>query len=373
MPSKQPDSPGRSPVSTAAVPWWRRLYGLLRGRQHEEDEPLFTPGFLEAFERLRPEILKAAGGGLGGGRRLGAYKGGQLEFHDHRHYSPGDEPRYLDWNLYARLERLYIKEFAREETGVLHLLLDATASMRIGRPSKWTFVRRVAALFAHVALRAHDRVELHVFRGDGEKRAFPERGHGGTAGAAGTGTQQVEAPSSPAVLRFLEGQQAAPPASLSEEATAAAGNTKEGAEGKEREAAEPWAGAVWAFLRDRPPRGNVIMLGDFQQTEHDLSTAVSHLCAAGFDPAAIHVSAPEELRPPPREELRIISLEETETVEINAAAPEAATVFAAELERRRARVEDVFRRRGGFYLFVSSDTSIEKTLLQTLRRRGIMV
>src|SRR5213595_2066023 len=111
------------------VGWFSRLLSLApRGRERAGGDIVFPPDFLASLERLRVAALKAMGGGLREGHRLGAYKGGQLEFHGHRDYSPGDELRYLDWNGYARLGRPYIKEFAREESGVLHLAVDATAS-----------------------------------------------------------------------------------------------------------------------------------------------------------------------------------------------------------------------------------------------------
>ncbi|MCW8131434.1 MAG: DUF58 domain-containing protein, partial [Planctomycetota bacterium] len=131
-------------------PWWQRLLAFGTEPERADADVVFPPGFLESLERLRILAVRAAGGGLKEGHRLGAYKGGQLEFHDYRNYVPGDDLRYLDWNLYARLGKPFVKEFAREEAGSIHLLLDASPSMGLGAPSKWTFARRVAELFGHV-------------------------------------------------------------------------------------------------------------------------------------------------------------------------------------------------------------------------------
>jgi len=150
---------------------------LRPAQQARAAETLFPPHFLASLERLRLVALKAIGGGLREGHRLGAYKGGQLEFHGHRNYVPGDELRYIDWNSFARLDKPYIKEFAREEAGIVHLLIDGTPSMGLGLPSKWDFARRLAALFSHVALASKDRAILYLFKGARQPlEIFPGRG-----------------------------------------------------------------------------------------------------------------------------------------------------------------------------------------------------
>src|SRR5690242_18034901 len=96
--------------------WLNRLLSLsplaaARSKSKQQADVAFPPNFLASLERLRLAALKAMGGGLREGHRLGAYKGGQLEFHGHRNYVPGDELRYVDWNTYARLGKPYVKEF----------------------------------------------------------------------------------------------------------------------------------------------------------------------------------------------------------------------------------------------------------------------
>ena len=125
--------------------WWVRLRAFFSPSDTGDAGLDLPPDFLQLLERLRLLSVRAVGGGVRQGHRLGAYRGGQLEFHDYRAYTHGDDLRYLDWNLYARLEKAFIKEFAREEAGAVYLLLDGTPSMSLGNPSKWTFVRRLAA------------------------------------------------------------------------------------------------------------------------------------------------------------------------------------------------------------------------------------
>ena len=108
------------------------------------DEIVFDEDFLARLDALKLLAARAAGGRLEGSR-IGSERGGHIEFKDFRKYAPGDEIRYVDWNVYARIGRLFIKEFAREEESDVALLVDASASMAHGSPSKFTFARRIAA------------------------------------------------------------------------------------------------------------------------------------------------------------------------------------------------------------------------------------
>jgi|SRR5579862_5330639 len=318
-----------------------RLFRPLSGAPAKRDEVTFEPDFLAQLERLRVAALKALGGGLREGHRLGAYKGGQLEFHGHRDYSPGDELRYLDWNSYARLGRPYIKEFAREESGVLHIFVDATASMGLGAPSKFTFARRVAALFAHVALSSKDTIQILLF-GRGKVERFPAR-------RAKMNTQDC--------LAFLQ-----------------AARLDESADEPARQLADALIlrEAVADFLKHSPRRGGALLIGDFWQDEHEITESVARLAQAGFDVSAIQTLAPEEIEPHAQGELLVRSTESgAETALWFGGAMSAR--YAEELEKHRAAVEAIFRRRGGSYLFAPCDTPIEKVLISSLRQRRWLI
>ncbi len=321
-----------------ATPWWRRL---LAGRFGDEKGPelVFPKGFLKSLERLRILSLRAAGGGLKEGRRLGAYKGGQLEFHDHRAYAPGDDLRYLDWNLYARLGRPFVKEFAREEAGCIHIMLDATASMQLGQPSKWTFARRLAVLFAHIAWGSRDLVQAHIFRdADGTLETYPPRGFRGNIKGF---MEWLQRPS--IALRPLEGIRV------------------ESAEGILLK-------AVSGLLRAGASRGRVFILSDFWQEETEVSDSVRRLVAAGFEVSAFHILAPEELLPARAGELRVLSVEEAGEVEVNATA-NALVAYEQQMNAHIQAIAGLFLRRGGQHLLERSDTSMEHALLRTLKQR----
>ncbi|MFZ0679986.1 DUF58 domain-containing protein [Candidatus Binatus sp.] len=129
----------------------------------------FTPGFLARLEKLRIRTRQRYAG-LGRGMHLSPKRGSSLEFNDYRHYSPGDDFRYIDWGLYGRSDKLYIKLFQEEEDLLTYIFVDASASM--GYPAgdrKFESAMLTALALAYVALASGDRVMLRVLGGKGGK------------------------------------------------------------------------------------------------------------------------------------------------------------------------------------------------------------
>lgn len=93
--------------------------------------------------------------------RLTPRKGASLEFSDYRRYTPGDEIRYIDWNVYARHGSLFIKEFAAEENVHVSILVDVSASMNFG--GKFRAAQELAAALGYVGLSNYDSVSLYAF------------------------------------------------------------------------------------------------------------------------------------------------------------------------------------------------------------------
>lgn len=96
--------------------------------------------------------------GPGAGRRRSPRAGSSVELMDYRNYTPGDDFRRLDWNVYARLERLFLRVYRAEENLLVRVLLDTSASMGFGEPSKLQFAKAMAGALAYVALAGYDRV-----------------------------------------------------------------------------------------------------------------------------------------------------------------------------------------------------------------------
>lgn len=125
---------------------------------------LLEPEFLRKLDLL--EILfKRNVVGRREGDRPGRQRGGRIEFADHREYSPGDDLRYLDWNIYARTDHLFIKEFTKQEAALVCVLVDASASMGFGHPSKLFYAKQLAAAIAYVALVGGHEAQLAAFSG----------------------------------------------------------------------------------------------------------------------------------------------------------------------------------------------------------------
>lgn len=119
----------------------------------------FDEDFLNKLEQLKLHSKKTIQGGTGGNRRSKA-KGSSIEFSDFREYSPGDDYRSIDWNAYARFEKLFIKLYMEERETNISILLDSSASMGKTDPNKAIAAKRLAAIFAYVALASYDRTCL---------------------------------------------------------------------------------------------------------------------------------------------------------------------------------------------------------------------
>src|SRR5438067_6165605 len=126
---------------------------------------LFDSEFLKKLEYLSLVSRRVFRGQILAQRRT-MQLGGGIEFADHRDYTPGDDFRYLDWNVYARHDELLLKRFQEEEDLHVYFLIDCSKSMAFGSPPKFDFARRVAAALAYIALADLDRVAVVAFADD---------------------------------------------------------------------------------------------------------------------------------------------------------------------------------------------------------------
>jgi hypothetical protein len=127
----------------------------------------FTPGFLARLEELRIRTRQQYAG-MGKGAHLSPKRGSSLEFNDYRHYSAGDDFRYIDWGLYGRTDKYYVKLFKEEEDLLTYVFLDASASMAYPPADrKFELAVAIALALAYVALSSGDRVMVRVLGGSG--------------------------------------------------------------------------------------------------------------------------------------------------------------------------------------------------------------
>src|SRR5579875_75170 len=131
----------------------------------------FTADFLARLEQLRIKTRREYAG-QGKGSHLSPRRGSSLEFADYRHYAPGDDFRYIDWNLYGRSDKLYIKLFKEEEDLLTYIFIDASASMGLPRTDrKFEAAVSLALAVAYVALSSGDRVMVRVLAGNSKAAA----------------------------------------------------------------------------------------------------------------------------------------------------------------------------------------------------------
>src|SRR3989449_9528319 len=123
---------------------------------------LLTPELLRRLEQFQLLAARRAKSSAKGERRSRA-RGQSVEFADYRNYVQGDDFRYLDWNLYGRFERLFLKLYEEERELPVRIFLDASESMTFGEPRKFDFARQVAAAIGYVALSGFDRVSVIPF------------------------------------------------------------------------------------------------------------------------------------------------------------------------------------------------------------------
>jgi uncharacterized protein (DUF58 family) len=136
---------------------------------------LFDAEFMRKLETLRLLARKVFRSPQQG-ERTTLRRGTSLEFSDYRRYHPGDDFRYIDWNVFSRLDRLFLKVFTAEEDLTVHVLLDASQSMHLGVPPKLDYARHVAAALSYIGLNNLDRVGVVSFADELGTPMPPQRG-----------------------------------------------------------------------------------------------------------------------------------------------------------------------------------------------------
>src|SRR5215471_16506765 len=120
---------------------------------------LLDPAFMARLDQLDLTSRKLLAGKLKGERRS-KRRGQSVEFADYRNYVIGDDLRFIDWNIYARLDRIFLKLFMEEEDLSLYILVDVSKSCDFGNPHKALYMKRVAAALGYIGLVNYNRVNV---------------------------------------------------------------------------------------------------------------------------------------------------------------------------------------------------------------------
>ena len=296
----------------------------------------FDDRFLRKLESLALTIRRTSAGqshGMRRSRRVGA----GLEFADHRDYVPGDDLRYLDWNLYGRLERRALRLYEEDEDLSIDVLVDASASMALGRPPKLDLAFQIGAALAYIGLSNLDRVAVTAL---GAEAAGPPPGRGKAR-----------------ILPILRHLDAVRPRQLSWSSgtsrTSLASNVRE-------------------FLSRRRGRrrGLVALVSDF----YDPAGARAALELVGrnrLEAIAIQISAPDELAPDLRGDLQLCDAETGELRDLTVS-PRALAEYA---QRHAALLRDLggyCRERAIPCFTLSSDQLFDAVVLRMFRTGGLL-
>lgn len=285
---------------------------------------LFDMGFFSKLNHLKLAMHIRLDKGLSGGRKSSA-KGSSVEFSDFREYLPGDDIRRIDWNVYGRLDKLYVKQFMEEKEAFYHIFLDTSASMDFGEQKKSVMALRLAAVFAWLVLKQLDRVEILTLR-DGRL--------GKTSPVAGRESFQR-------LLKELE-------------QVTFTGTTRI------NEAVR--RSSFWG-------KGICIVISDFLDPE-GVEEAIRYLTFKKQEILLIQVLAREELH---FEEEGTLALEDMETGEQVRVTMTRQTVKAYEdaLETHNQSLQKLAKRYGCAWQQVTADEDLEKVVFYTLKQKGI--
>jgi uncharacterized protein (DUF58 family) len=287
---------------------------------------LLEPAFLNKLEQLSLVSKKVFAGQLKGEKRS-TRRGTSVEFADYRDYSAGDDLRYIDWNTYARLEKLFLKLFVEEEDLHVYLLLDRSQSMAFGSPAKLEYAKRVAAALGYIGLTNYDRVGASLFAERLHATMLPVRGRG-----------QVFR-----FFQFLEGVQ------------------PQGVTSFDRSLRE-------YALRTRRP-GVVIVISDCFDPNYE--AGLKALLYRKFQVTLLHVFDATELKPDFLGDLKLIDAETGEVREITVS-PSLLRDYQRAVENFCGGLQRFCRRYGVDYIRTTTDTPFEDLILKYLRRSGLV-
>ncbi len=310
---------------------------------------LLTPELLRRLEQFQLLAKRHAKSSIRGERRSKA-RGQSVEFADYRNYVVGDDLRYLDWNLYGRLDRLFLKLYEEERELPVTLFLDGSESMGFGEPSKFDFARQVAAAIGYVALCGFDRVSVRVFPNHRGRDAPPQ------AGESSNRQSSVDAMKALGALKSVRGRKSSM-MFLTNLAMLVPGGRADFNESLKRGAMEASHGGVAVVLSDFLDEGGY---------EEGLKSLVSR----GFQVSAVQILSPEELSPTSYGDLRLVDSETGHSEEVTFGRHRL-EVYTRVVREHVERLRQHCRARGIQFFQCSSNGRLEDLLLKRLRESEV--
>lgn len=291
---------------------------------------LFDEHNLRKLEQLTLVANRVRVGVLKGDRRS-SKRGTSIEFADYRSYTPGDDLRRLDWNIYARLERPFIKLLHEEEDLSVHLLVDASGSMvwpDNEAEQKLRYALRLAAALGHIALSTGDLLTVTLLRSGGNLAWGPYRGQ----------LQSLR------LLQFLETGQGDGMTNLT-------------------------LSLQHYALRARRP-GLLFLCSDLLSPA-GYEEGVAALQARGYEVGLIHILSPDEVEPPLAGDVKLVDVETGADAEITLDLG-MIDLYRRRLEAWRSDIAAACAHRQIHYIPITTDIPWDRLVLQTLRLQGVV-
>lgn len=284
---------------------------------------LLDPVFMSRLDALDVLSRKILQGKLQGERRS-KRRGQSVEFADHRPYVAGDDLRFVDWNVYGRLEQLFLKLYLEEQDLTVHIVVDASASMSFGEPSKELFIKKLTAALGYVSLVNNNRVTISFIADGVTVQLANMRGRNYLNNMAECLlTTDCDGPSN-------------------------------------------FDGACRQLAAGRIGSGVMIVLSDFLFKE-GYESGLRRLIGRQYDLYAIQVLCPQELSPNLSGELKLIDIEDADAAEITVSAA-LSKYYKRNLTAYCNELKDFCTRRGAVYVLANSADSVESLVLNYLRR-----
>ena len=262
------------------------------------------------------------------GERRSKRRGQSVEFADYRNYTIGDDLRFIDWNIYARLDKLFLKLFMEEEDMSLYILVDVSASCDFGDPNKAVYIKKVAAALGYIGLVNYNRVTIAAMA-DGIVAE--------TGGMRGRKR----------VSQMIDFVSKLKPAGSSH-----------------------FAESCKRFALANRHKGVCVVLSDFFVKE-GFENGLRYVAGGKYDLFCVQVLSPQEIDPDLAGDLKLRDVEDDDMAEVSITQP-LMKQYKSNLNAYCLSLKDYITRRGGTYLFTSTTVPFDTLVLNYLRERGLL-
>lgn len=292
------------------------------------DQPaLLTPEMLNQLERMELVSRKIFRGRMKGERRS-KRKGQSVEFADYRNYVPGDDLRFIDWNLFARLDKLFLKLFLEEEDLHFYALVDCSKSMEFGSPTKFWYAKQLAAALGYIGLCRSDRIRIEPLGSPLAMQAPVLRGK-------------------QSLWRMLDFVSKLPCDSKQSLET-----------------------SIKSFCLRNQGKGILVLITDLMD-KSGYEQALKYLISRDLDIYLIHVLSQEEIDPDLKGDLKLLDAEDQDFAEVSVS-QRLLDRYRHTLARFIEGAKEFCSKRNIMYMMTSTDRPVERLISRYLRQRGLV-